>query len=140
MANIAFICISRGKGRSGAEESRLIEDIVKEYYDPDVSLLSEEELEEIIAKYGGDTLEDEDTFDMDLVEKYYDPNMTPISMEELEEILIEHGDEAWNANAHDHKDMVEDKEIKVKGVRKKIRKRKTEEEEEIKENQRILLK
>ena len=48
------------KGNS-EQDSKFIEEIMKEYYDPDISVLSEEELEDILIEYVGNDIMDEKT-------------------------------------------------------------------------------
>ena len=67
-----------------------IDQILEEYYDPDIVPLSEEELDQLMEEYGYDT--DENMLE-NVLEEYYDPSVTPLSQDEMEEILLEYGDD-----------------------------------------------
>ena len=85
------------------EESEVIARIIEEFYDPEVTLLSEDELEDIIREYGDDTYKvdevEEKYFDDGILEEYYDPHCTKLTNEELEEILVEYGDDAYEVDS-----------------------------------------
>ena len=77
------MCKAMENGNASKEESMFIVMILEEFYDPDVSPVSEEDLEEILIKYGADYDDtysvdkmENDTFDQRILEEYYDPNCT----------------------------------------------------------------
>ena len=110
---------------SQGDISEFIAKIMEEFYDPDISLLSAEELEEIIEKYSKESEEEEDIVMKEIIEEYYDPNMTPLSEEEFEEILVRFGDETLSVNLCDYKDIFAEKETTAneKSMRRRKRKR-----------------
>ena len=67
-----------------------IDQILEEYYGPDIVPLNEEELNQIMEKYGKDANEN---MLENIIEEYYDPSGTPLSQDELEEILLKYGDD-----------------------------------------------
>ena len=83
-----------------------IERILDEYYDPDTLPLPEEELEEILEKYGNDS--DESVFDMAaIIAEFYDPSVTPLSEEELEELLLKYDDDTIPVDNENAKEAFE---------------------------------
>ena len=92
-----------------------MKEIMEEYYDPDISIMSEEELENIMGEYGNDTVVKERWLE-DIIDEYYDPDMTPLTQEELEEILVQYGDETFQVDLCD-------KESKENNKRERRRKR-----------------
>ena len=87
LTNCSNMCQGNGKQNGFKDESMIVAEILEEFYDPEVSILSEEELEEIIMIYGNDIQEDNKNIIEDIIYEYYDPNTTPLTEEELEEIL-----------------------------------------------------
>ena len=69
-----------------------IEQILEEYYDPDIEPLTEQELKEIMEEFGKDTAEN---VIEKIMEEYYDPSVTPLSQDELEEIILKYGDDTF---------------------------------------------
>ena len=86
-------------------KGNIIDQIVEEYYDPNILPLTEEELEEISEEYGNDT--NESILDRAIFEEYYDPSVTPLSKEELEELLFKYGDYTFWVNNENAKEVLE---------------------------------
>ena len=83
-----------------------IDRILDEYYDPETLPLSEEELEEILEKYGNDS--DKSVFDISaIIDEYYDPSVTPLSEEEMEELLLKYGDDTIPVDNENAKEAFE---------------------------------
>ena len=91
------MCKYSGKGDEYKEDSMVMEEIMEEYYDPDISLMGEEELENILREYGNDIVEKDKWLEA-IIDEYYDPDVTPLTQEELEEILVKYGDETFQVD------------------------------------------
>ena len=64
-------------------KGNIIDQIVEEYYDPNILPLTEEEIEEIFEEYGNDT--NESILDRAIFEEYYDPSV--VNYENAKEVL-----------------------------------------------------
>ena len=113
-----------------------IEKIIEEYYDPNVTMMSEEEMEEIIKKYGGENTKEAFVFDIEkIIEEYYDPGLVPLTHYELEEILAKYVDETVSVDDNkftvddavgEENDVLEDVEnnpVKRKRLRRRVARR-----------------
>ena len=102
-----------------------IEQILEEYYDPDIEPLTKQELREIMEEFGEDT---EKNVIENIIEEYYDPSVTPMSEDELEEIILKYGDNTFAVEDEYAKEALE-KTVINNVIEDKIDNRKLEQQD-----------